>query len=84
MDKKDSVDEPEEKKVRVDESADPSSPVFAIRNYDVVTLKRLVAEGVSMDYRDEKGYTLLHEAATWNSTECLKFLIQIGIYFFSL
>ena len=62
-----------------------SSAALAARAGNVELLKRLVGDCVrSVNVQDNRGWKAIHEAAFWSNVECLKIVLENGIFFFAL
>ncbi len=56
-----------------------SSAAIAARRGDLAALREMVlVKGKSCQLPDNRGWRPIHEAAYWNQSDCLSFLVQIG------
>jgi len=55
-----------------------SSVALAARSGNLASLKNLISEKKPFERQDNRGWRPIHEAAYWNHSHCLEYLLNLG------
>ena len=61
-----------------------SSVALAVRCGNLTRLKELIQEKKPFEIQDNRGWRPVHEAAYWNHSHCLEYLLSLGKLIFTI